>query len=442
MAEESRAKRTTSEDMIFMLFALLLVGQMLQRVPVLIEEHLGIDLSGGTYLTASAALSVETPLGSTVNVPGGASFYGSATDEGTPLGTFAPGTSLTLIGGPETAEDGTRWWFVEDASGQKGWVPESALVREGVGGIDANTKLGSKARALMDSELWRTPGSLISEGTMKMGEWGKLTDGPIVEHGSRWWFFDRDDSNKDGWVTEAVLVLASDSPWREGSAVRATHATDLFERAGGGRTLGYLAGGGNATILGGPIEVGGTYWWLIETENGTQGWVPESVLEDAGVRGWLKGTVATLLIVGTIVTVVLLGGIVYATIRTNQIRAREAKRIREAIPKAMQPKRNERWDKVLGHVSSDNPNDWRLAVIEADVMLDELITRMGYIGTTLGDKLKQATKGDIKSLDAAWEAHRVRNQVAHAGSDYILTQYEARRVIELYGKVFEEFQYI
>jgi hypothetical protein len=63
------------------------------------------------------------------------------------------------------------------------------------------------------------------------------------------------------------------------------------------------------------------------------------------------------------------------------------------------------------------------------------------MGNTLGDKLKQATRGDFKTLDAAWEAHRVRNQIAHEGSDFILTKHEAKRVIALYETVFEEFKY-
>jgi hypothetical protein len=42
-------------------------------------------------------------------------------------------------------------------------------------------------------------------------------------------------------------------------------------------------------------------------------------------------------------------------------------------------------------------------------------------------------------LDEAWEAHRVRNQVAHEGSDFILSQREARRAVELYRKVFEAY---
>ena len=62
--------------------------------------------------------------------------------------------------------------------------------------------------------------------------------------------------------------------------------------------------------------------------------------------------------------------------------------------------------------------------------------------TDLGNKLKEVARGDFESIDEAWEAHKIRNIIAHSGSDYILTQREAKRVIDLYTKVFTELKLI
>jgi hypothetical protein len=67
---------------------------------------------------------------------------------------------------------------------------------------------------------------------------------------------------------------------------------------------------------------------------------------------------------------------------------------------------------------------------------------MGYKGDTLSDKMRQVERSDFTYIDKAWEAHRVRNRIAHEGSDFELTEREARRVIDLYGAVFEEFHFI
>jgi len=101
-----------------------------------------------------------------------------------------------------------------------------------------------------------------------------------------------------------------------------------------------------------------------------------------------------------------------------------------------------RWENATKHISSDNPNDWKQAIIEADIILDDLLSKLGYYGDSIGDKLKKVASGDMKSLNEAWEAHKVRNQIAHEGSTFTINHHEAKNVISMYRKVFEEFYYI
>jgi transposase len=67
---------------------------------------------------------------------------------------------------------------------------------------------------------------------------------------------------------------------------------------------------------------------------------------------------------------------------------------------------------------------------------------MPYPGETIADKLKTVEKSDFNTIENAWEAHKARNQVVHAGSDYQLTEREAKRIIDLYRSVFEEFFFV
>jgi len=100
---------------------------------------------------------------------------------------------------------------------------------------------------------------------------------------------------------------------------------------------------------------------------------------------------------------------------------------------------NPRWKQVLAHIGSDNPSDWRLAILEADIVLEETLDRAGYVGETLGDKLKNAENRPFNSLNAAWEAHKIRNAIAHQGQGFELNQREAARVVGLFEGVFREF---
>lgn len=139
-------------------------------------------------------------------------------------------------------------------------------------------------------------------------------------------------------------------------------------------------------------------------------------------------------------------GIVYSYIRISQMSEEEEERLHEEekIWKELHGGHveNERWHSVQTHLASDNPNDWKLAIIEADVLLERMLEKAGYAGTTIGEKLKSASGRSFATLDDAWQAHRVRNQIAHGGADFVLTQKLAKETLILYERVFKEFDFI
>lgn len=149
-----------------------------------------------------------------------------------------------------------------------------------------------------------------------------------------------------------------------------------------------------------------------------------------------------------IVSFMLFFGIIYCVEKLKLIRKKEdliynpkIELAYEEIQKADQELAH-KWDKVKTHIESENENDWRQAIIEADIILGELLTKMGYKGDGIGEQLRRVEKADFNTIDQAWEAHKIRNAVAHEGSDYILNKNEAKRIISLYRQVFEEFFYI
>ncbi len=99
----------------------------------------------------------------------------------------------------------------------------------------------------------------------------------------------------------------------------------------------------------------------------------------------------------------------------------------------------EKWKIIVEHSESNVESNWRLAIIEADIMLDELLDKLNLPGNTIGEKLKAVEPSDFRTLDSAWEAHKARNMVAHEGQGYLLNQRDTRRVISHYEAVFREF---
>jgi hypothetical protein len=149
-----------------------------------------------------------------------------------------------------------------------------------------------------------------------------------------------------------------------------------------------------------------------------------------------------------IVSMMLFLGIIYSVEKLKQIRRKESevydKKIEMGyeVVKKGEPELALKWEKVKTHIESENENDWRHAIIEADIILGELLTKMGYRGDGIGEQLRRIEKSDFDTLDQAWEAHKARNAIAHEGSEYLLSRNEAKRIISLYRQVFEEFFYI
>ena len=89
-----------------------------------------------------------------------------------------------------------------------------------------------------------------------------------------------------------------------------------------------------------------------------------------------------------------------------------------------------RWVDIIQKIESENPSDWNVAIMESDKILDEMVKKMGYPGDNLGERLKSVEKSDFLTLDQAWQAHKIRNSIAHE-SDFVLTKREARRALLL-----------
>lgn len=148
--------------------------------------------------------------------------------------------------------------------------------------------------------------------------------------------------------------------------------------------------------------------------------------------------------------------IIYSLIRTLEIRAKEHEYWHHAIQEyaEKQKKReleeskkksvsvNAKWVRVLELLSSQDMASWKIAVIEADTMLDELLSRLGFQGSSIGEKLKSADPKVFRKMALAWEVHTVRNKIAHEGSEFTISLQEANRVISIYEEIFRDYDFI
>ena len=202
----------------------------------------------------------------------------------------------------------------------------------------------------------------------------------------------------------------------------------------------YVSGGTNPPS--GSFAPGGELFSLSQT--------PVTTDVIFGVRyGWPLETIlgfwGPFFTVALFFSLMVLTGVLYCAIRVLQIRREE----RLALVKVVHPiaaydvsRTQIKWNHIMEEMQSDDERKWRLAILEADILLNELLDVLGYKGETMAEKMKQVDVSEFNTIDFAWEAHKIRNRVAHEGMDHPLTDREARRVIRMYERVFREFRYI
>jgi len=90
----------------------------------------------------------------------------------------------------------------------------------------------------------------------------------------------------------------------------------------------------------------------------------------------------------------------------------------------------QKMEEVKGFLKSDSSLSWRMAVIEADKLMDSALKRTFTRGETMGERLKVAVFKNPK-IRKVWEAHSLRNDLVHE-SDRRITRSEAERAVKLF----------
>ena len=115
--------------------------------------------------------------------------------------------------------------------------------------------------------------------------------------------------------------------------------------------------------------------------------------------------------------------------------------VAESVTSSDSPKKelNKKWEAIMERLEKNNESDYKVAIIEVDNIFDDLLIKMGYQGEDMGERLKQVTKAQLASIDELWQAHKIRNRIAHE-QDFKLTYLQAKRAIEIYQQATDNLE--
>ncbi len=151
--------------------------------------------------------------------------------------------------------------------------------------------------------------------------------------------------------------------------------------------------------------------------------------------------VSILKIISIVISILLVIASAFLIYKLRKGIGQSIERVEESVsaPGLVKEVFDENWQSVLDKMDLEDESSWKLAVIEADKILDDVLKRIGYQGEDMGERLKQITKTQLASIDEVWQAHKMRNNIVH-DPGYQVSKGQARRAIEIYQRALQDME--
>lgn len=92
---------------------------------------------------------------------------------------------------------------------------------------------------------------------------------------------------------------------------------------------------------------------------------------------------------------------------------------------------------IENSLQQGNEASYAMVIIQGDKLLDKALCEMGVAGRTMGDRLKKIGKEKFTELNKVWNAHKLRNRIAHE-SDFQPDYRQARNALATYKQALKD----
>ncbi len=133
-----------------------------------------------------------------------------------------------------------------------------------------------------------------------------------------------------------------------------------------------------------------------------------------------------------------IGIIIYTRYKTRWARMGTIRQLSEFLKTTAFEKTQFRreWEKTKRRLEKGWESEGKLAVIEADEMLGEVLKRAAYLGDNTEERLEEVPENTLPNKKELKEAHKLCADIIH-DPDYKLSPAKARWAIEVYEEAFE-----
>lgn len=98
------------------------------------------------------------------------------------------------------------------------------------------------------------------------------------------------------------------------------------------------------------------------------------------------------------------------------------------------------WSKILTKLKSPVESDYKIAVIEADNLLDEVFEKAGYSGKNLKERLDKINPSLISNIEELKKVRLIRDKII-SEPNYKLDLEQAKKILDIYKETFHSLKF-
>jgi hypothetical protein len=100
-----------------------------------------------------------------------------------------------------------------------------------------------------------------------------------------------------------------------------------------------------------------------------------------------------------------------------------------------------KWQKIKKRLESGSDPQYKLAILEADTMIDKILDQIGHKGDNMPHKLSQIKPGQLEHAEDLMKAHEIRNKIVQ-DREFKITKETAQEAIKMYEEFLDHFELI
>jgi len=97
------------------------------------------------------------------------------------------------------------------------------------------------------------------------------------------------------------------------------------------------------------------------------------------------------------------------------------------------------WVKISKRLEPGKAGDYKMSLIEADSLLDDVLKRMGFKGENMKERLEQIDAKTLPDIESIKKANKLRNSIIY-DSDYDLSLDKAKETLRIYEKALRDLE--